>query len=126
MNEVGKSFFLLRGAGLNDRQLVDLRLRVDGDLARYGDIRQLPSRMFSDSPKIRSSTLPSMATQYWQQSQSSSPSWHDAGTWYEYDNDDWYDEDQWYDAEEWKDDTGWNYAPEQDSYTGTGGAGEAF
>ena len=90
MNDVGKAFWLLRGAGLTDRQLFDLRLRVDGDMSKYQEIRGLLSRMFADGAKTRSSTIPQMAGQYLSD-------WHDDG---------WNDDNEWY-QDTWYQDDGW-------------------
>ena len=56
LNAIGKSYVLLRGAQLPDRQHFDLRLRVDGDLARYDDIRHLISRIYGDQDAAKAST----------------------------------------------------------------------
>ena len=94
MNDIGKAFFLLREAGLTERQLFDLRLRADGDMGRYNDIRSLLSRMFADGTKTRSNTIPQMAGQYyggdWQGDDDawSCDSW---GTWFQDDDGSWYD-----------------------------------
>ena len=96
MNEVGRTFFLLRGAQLTERQLFDLRLRVDGDLARTQEIRTLLARMFTDTSKIRNSTVPSMTGQYYQETSTDNETWWtDDEVWYEAD----WDEDTWYDTE---------------------------
>eukprot|EP00959_Pyramimonas_sp_CCMP1952_P087347 1827397-Pyramimonas_sp.AAC.1 len=64
MNDIGKTYFLLRGAQLSERQHFDLRLRVDGYLSRYNDIRRLCTRMFGDHDAAKSSTLHDMAGVY--------------------------------------------------------------
>ena len=35
LNAVGRSYFLLRGANISDKQVFDFKLRIDGDLNRY-------------------------------------------------------------------------------------------
>ena len=61
MNDVGKSFFLLRSAQLTERQLFDFRMRIDGDLSRNSDARQLLCRMFCDPRRTQAATVPAMA-----------------------------------------------------------------
>ena len=65
MNDIGKSFFLLRGAQLSEKQHFDIRLRVDGDLSRYQGIRRLVVRMFGDTEAHRRSTRPAMSGQFY-------------------------------------------------------------
>ena len=96
MNEVGRTFFLLRGAQLTDKQLFDLRLRVDGDLSRATEVRTLLARMFTDTSKIRNATVPSMTGQYFQDTGGD----FDHSTWWADDSfyDVWYEcDDSWYD-----------------------------
>ena len=61
MDDVGKTFFLLRSAQLSGRQLFVIRMRVDGDLSRYREIQQLLSRMYCDTKKTQAATVPAMA-----------------------------------------------------------------
>ena len=64
MNDVGRTYFLMKGAQLSDRQAFDLRVRVDGNMSRYDDIRRLMARMFADQSASKYSTLGSMSQQY--------------------------------------------------------------
>ena len=108
MNDVGRSFFLLRSAGLTERQLFDLRLRVDGDLSRYNDITQLLARMFADGSKTRTATVPSMASQYFQEPERSFSSWEPCDWDYDaWNSDIWYGHDSWDDSWYGYDDANW-------------------
>ena len=66
MNAVGRSWFLMQGSGLSDAQLNDFKLRIDGDLTRYQDLRNL-LRKFSPEhlQQARQSTVPEMTKQFW-------------------------------------------------------------
>ena len=77
MNEVGRSFFLLRAAQLTERQLFDVRMRVNGDLSKYKEICQLMTRMFSDSEKSTNSTVPAMASTCYGSGQGYDDEWYE-------------------------------------------------
>ena len=60
MNDVGRSFFLLRSAQLTERQLNDILVCIDGVLSRYSDILQLLSHMLCDPHHTQEATVPIM------------------------------------------------------------------
>ena len=61
MNDVGRSFFLLRSAQLTERQLNYIIACIDGDLSRYSDILQLVSQMLCNQRRAQAATVPAMA-----------------------------------------------------------------
>ena len=114
LNDVGQSYFLLRGAQLSDRQLFDLRLRVDGDLGRYQEIRKLLTRMFGESDIGRSSTRTKMSKQFFGRTATTLDAWYgDWNTEHGYPDADWstYWQDGYYDD----DDYGWQEEDETSS-----------
>ena len=109
LHDVGRSYFLLRGAQLSYQQHFDLRLRVNGDLTQYQELRRLMTRMFGDSDLPRQSTTGNMATQYynftfdapdgadeWLNYWQTPNGWND---WYDYDDAVYYDGQDWHDDE---------------------------
>ena len=113
LGPVGRSYFMLRGANLTERQDFDVRLRVNGDLTQYENLRELLQRMYSDPQRLQSSTAPALAQQFfgresvdgdsWNESSAHPSTWWSDDLWnndYDYDNGDedvWYDNDYDYD-----------------------------
>ena len=94
INDVGKSYLLLRTSGLSDRSKDDIRLKLDGDLSRFEELMQLLQRMAHEETDA-SSSIPEMATQHWQDTDWSDDAWH-ADDWYGSSNAHY--EGVWYDS----------------------------
>ena len=109
MGPVGKTYFLLRGAQVTEPQLFDIRLRVDGDLPRYDDIRNLMSRMYGDPEEASQQTLRGMtdASRYYG---SGNTYWNDGNddalydTWYDGSYSSWYGDDGVWSDDAWHQD----------------------
>ena len=65
INNVGKSYLMLRASGLSERAKVDFRLQVGGDLNRYEDLAQVINRFAANDSQAAASTIPAMARTFW-------------------------------------------------------------
>ena len=103
INNVGKSYLLLRTSGLSDRLKDDIKLKLDGNLARFEDLMTILQRM-AHAEQNSGSSIPEMVKQHYGQQdedwQDDGWSWHEGwdewNTWYGYDDDyKWTDEEEW-------------------------------
>ena len=101
MNNVAKSYLLLRSSGLSEKRKDDLLVHVAGGLNRYDDITRLMSRLSRSEQGSASSSVPAMSGQYWQEQEwqeddwNDGWSWQDTGTWHSWDDDWWSSPDEW-------------------------------
>ncbi|CAE8584269.1 unnamed protein product, partial [Polarella glacialis] len=51
MNDTGKTYFFLRGSGLGDKIIEDIKLQMRGDMSRYQEIRTLVLKLARASDK---------------------------------------------------------------------------
>ena len=67
MNDVAKSYLLLRSCGLSEKRKDDLLMHVAGDLNKYDEICKLMNRLARSEQGHAASSVPAMSSQYWQQ-----------------------------------------------------------
>ena len=77
INDVGRSYFLLNGAGPTDRQTFDYMLRIGGDLTRFRELKTLMLRLIEND--AHNATVLGLASQFWNQND-------DDDGWYDYDD----------------------------------------
>ena len=65
LNNVGKSFLLLRMSGLSEKMKQDLRMQIQGNLERFPELVALMQRMATNEYQGANSFIPSMVSQYW-------------------------------------------------------------
>ena len=103
INDVAKSYLLLRSSGLSEKRKDDVLMHVAGDLSRHAEIVRLLHRLARAEGSSTTSSVPSMAGQYWQDSGWDQDSWHD--DWWQ---SSWQDEsDGTWAADSWHGDDGW-------------------
>ena len=93
INEIGKSYLMMRASGLSERAKHDFRLQVGGDLSRFEELITIISRFSSNDSQAHASTLPVMAKNY-----------YGDGDWF---SDEWAHQDHWVDDGSWASD-GWD------------------
>ncbi|CAK0865187.1 unnamed protein product [Prorocentrum cordatum] len=99
INDVGRSYLLLRTSGLSDRLKDDIKLKLDGNLSRFEDLMNLLQRM-AHAETHTGSSIPEMVKQHWQNTD-----WND-DSWY---SDEWYDDyDNFYEGDWWNAGDGWS------------------
>ena len=97
INDVGKSYLLLRTSGLSDRLKDDIKLKLDGNLSGFEELMQLLQRM-AHAETNTGSSIPEMVKQHWQSTDWSDDAWY-SDDWYgDYDA---YYEGDWYDSPDW-------------------------
>lgn len=87
LNAVGRSYFLLRGANISDRQIFDFKLRIDGDSSRYQDLRGILSRLADATDTAYQQTVPALSSQFHASGDHGSP-WDDGDS-------DWWSASEW-------------------------------
>ena len=118
INNIGKSYLMMRASGLSERAKHDFRLQVGGDLNRFEDLMGIISRFSNNDSQAVAQTIPQMTKTFWSDGGDFYPdeaywlggdSWHDDVGWYdEWDCDpssvwwSWEDESDWHDVSyEW-------------------------
>ena len=103
MNNVAKSYLLLRNCGLSEKAKDDVKMHIGYDLRRFDEMFIMLQRMTTRDQAAAASSLPAMSKQFWaEDSWTEAPAdvWDDDvhQTWY---GDEWYDA---YETSEWHDD----------------------
>ena len=109
MNNVAKSYLLLRTSGLPERAKDDLKMHIQYDLSRFDELFGLMQRMSTRDSAVASSSVPAMSRQFWTDdgwwSADQTEAWHEDDplhNWYADDPAEGYD----YDAD-WNHDSSW-------------------
>ncbi|CAK0846103.1 unnamed protein product [Prorocentrum cordatum] len=101
INAVGRSYLLLQGCDLSIKKVDDIKLKIDGDLRRYNDIKAIMTRLAKQSlaqnnpEQYEGFWVDSDEEEYWDYY----GYYDDYGQWQYYEDDEWWDEEEQYDEQ---------------------------
>ena len=123
MNDIGKSYLLLRASGLSERAKMDFCLQINGDLSRYEDIVGILARSAANDSQAAASTVPQMARNFWQDGDWQEDPWSGGMCYWQPDDAEW-NSDTWYgDGASWSDES-WQETAWSDGYDDYGYDGD--